>query len=225
MKRGWILFVALVCVLMDLTLPAWHEAVFEVRGGIRSQSDIMLDALGELRTFLAKSVWLESDVYHHAMEAHGYDDESATLPLLKTVVMLDPTFEEAYALAGYKLVWNLHRYDEGMELLNEGLQRNPRSWPIRWERAFCLYHLSRWRQAAAAADAALVVAQDDIDQMNCMRLKFHSLETLRQYDDALDVGRKMLLVRPGDQITLLEMAKVEALKKTHATPPKPGGWE
>ena len=70
--------------MLDLGVPAWHKVAFGAHGAQRSVNDVMLDALGEMRTFMAKNLWLDVDVYHHAMEGRGiaFKDEEI-MPLLK----------------------------------------------------------------------------------------------------------------------------------------------
>lgn len=66
-----------------------------------------------------------ADHDHHHLEGGEYPD---LLGYCQRVVKLDPYFRYAYLYGGASLAWNLHRYDEAIQLLNEGIKHNPNYW-------------------------------------------------------------------------------------------------
>ncbi|OGS45586.1 MAG: hypothetical protein A2539_07105 [Elusimicrobia bacterium RIFOXYD2_FULL_34_15] len=54
-------------------------------------------------------------------------------------VRIDPYFKYVYAFGGASLAWNLTRYDEGLELLNEGMKNNPQEYAFHLYAAAIIY--------------------------------------------------------------------------------------
>ncbi|HAX62413.1 MAG TPA: hypothetical protein DCX95_07680, partial [Elusimicrobia bacterium] len=54
-------------------------------------------------------------------------------------VRIDPYFKYVYAFGGASLAWNLTRYDEALELLNEGIEHNPQFYPFHLYAAAIIY--------------------------------------------------------------------------------------
>ncbi|MBN1384677.1 MAG: tetratricopeptide repeat protein [Elusimicrobia bacterium] len=52
------------------------------------------------------------------------------LDMCRKCVRIDPYFKFVYAYGGTSLAWNLTRYDEAIELLNEGIENNPDFYPF-----------------------------------------------------------------------------------------------
>ncbi|MDD5686622.1 MAG: hypothetical protein PHE88_02165 [Elusimicrobia bacterium] len=51
------------------------------------------------------------------------------LDMCRRCVRIDPYFKYVYGFGGASLAWNLTRYDEALELLNEGIEHNPQYYP------------------------------------------------------------------------------------------------
>ncbi|HXE71582.1 MAG TPA: hypothetical protein VNO81_02890, partial [Candidatus Nitrosotenuis sp.] len=103
MRRAALVALLLAAVVVgNLTLPSWHRALYRPVP-YSSPVDILLDVLGEIRTFMARMLWFKMDVYHHAMELQGipWTRERELLPFYKLTLLLDPRFEDVYDLASY----------------------------------------------------------------------------------------------------------------------------
>lgn len=107
------------------------------------------------RKLVADMLWLKVDEYWHL----GLVERM--LPMMQTVVALDPHFIEAYALGGWHLAYNVavmfssqeerQKYiDQGIEFLEQGIKNNPRSSKLYAELGFTMYFrkLSDWEKAA-----------------------------------------------------------------------------
>ena len=64
------------------------------------------------------------------------------LDMCRRTVNIDPYFKYVYSFGGASLAWNLTRYDEGLELLNEGIKHNPNFYPFHLFAAAIIY----WKQ-------------------------------------------------------------------------------
>jgi tetratricopeptide (TPR) repeat protein len=107
------------------------------------------------RKLVADMLWLKVDEYWHL----GLVERM--LPMMQTVVALDPHFIEAYALGGWHLAYNVaimfgskeeqQKYiDQGIKFLEQGIKNNPRSSKLYAELGFTMYFrkLSDWEKAA-----------------------------------------------------------------------------
>ncbi|MFA5780275.1 MAG: tetratricopeptide repeat protein [Elusimicrobiota bacterium] len=61
------------------------------------------------------------------------------LAMCQRCVRIDPYFKYVYAFGGASLAWNLTRYDEALELLNEGMKYNPQYYPFHLYAAAIVY--------------------------------------------------------------------------------------
>jgi hypothetical protein len=138
-------------------MTQWHERLFTSRQETLTASGVLLDALGEIRTFLAQTIYLETDLYHHEEERQGiiWTKERDIMPLYKMVTMLDPRFIDAYDVASYQLVVDFHRPAEGFAYLDEGIRNNPDSAQLHYDKAFLLQHEKRWQEALEEGSTAL----------------------------------------------------------------------
>lgn len=107
------------------------------------------------RKLVADLLWLKVDQYWHLGLAERM------LPMMETVVTLDPQFIEAYALGSWHLAYNvtvlfhsaedkMKYIDQGIRLLEKGIKNNPRSAKLYMELGFSMYFrkLSDWEKAA-----------------------------------------------------------------------------
>lgn len=107
------------------------------------------------RKLVADMLWLKVDEYWH----HGHVQRM--LPMMETVVALDPHFIEAYSLGAWHLAYNVtvlftskdDKMDyifKGVRLLEKGIKNNPRSSKLYSELGFTIYFrkLLDWEKAA-----------------------------------------------------------------------------
>ena len=107
------------------------------------------------RKLVADVLWLKVDEYWHL----GLVERM--LPMMETVITLDPQFIEAYALGAWHLSYNVtvmfHSADEkmkyidqGIHLLKKGIKNNPRHSKLYMELGLSIYFqkLRDWEKAA-----------------------------------------------------------------------------
>jgi len=107
------------------------------------------------RKLVADVLWLKVDEYWHL----GLVERM--LPMMETVITLDPQFIEAYALGAWHLAYNvtvmfhsveekMKYIDQGIRLLEKGIKNNPRNSKLYMELGFSMYFrkLSDWEKAA-----------------------------------------------------------------------------
>jgi len=107
------------------------------------------------RKLAADMLWLKFDQYWHT----GLYQRM--LPIMETVVLLDPHFIEAYALGAWHFAYNVtavfpsaeekQKYIQvGIRFLEEGLKSNPRSSKLYGEMGYTMYFRKRrdWEKAA-----------------------------------------------------------------------------
>jgi hypothetical protein len=107
------------------------------------------------RKLVADMLWLRVDEFWHLGLA------SRMLPMMETVVTLDPHFIEAYALGAWHLAYNvavtvhsteekMMYIDQGIGLLEKGIKNNPRSSKLYFEIGFTMYFvkLKDWEKSA-----------------------------------------------------------------------------
>jgi hypothetical protein len=146
----------------------------------RDKNAAVAEAAGEFRIVLANVLWDRVvDHYHHQFMAQGGDWEKnqSLLPLLQTIITLDPHFVEAYELMGGTILPRLGRVTEGQQVLAQGIKYNPYDWEIDREMAM-LYAWTEHRPKAALpyAQAGLAQADDDFSR----RLMTKLCRTLEQ---------------------------------------------
>jgi tetratricopeptide (TPR) repeat protein len=107
------------------------------------------------RKLVADMMWLRVDEYWHSGLA------SRMLPMMETVVALDPHFIEAYALGAWHLAYNItltvfsaeekmQYMDQAIGLLEKGIKNNPRSAKLFSELGFTIYFikLKDWEKSS-----------------------------------------------------------------------------
>ena len=100
-------------------------------------------------------LWLRVDEFWHLGLA------SRMLPMMETVVTLDPHFIEAYSLGAWHLAYNvtvtvhsaeekMAYIDQGIGLLEKGIKNNPRNGKLYSELGFMIYFnkLKDWEKSA-----------------------------------------------------------------------------
>ncbi len=130
-----------------------------IEGGIEWANPDVSANVGALvlgfRKLVADMLWLKFDEYWH----RGLVQRM--LPMMETVVALDPHFIEAYSLGAWHLAYNVAMMfhtaeekqiyiDKGVEFLEKGIKNNPRSSKLYSELGFTIYFrkLNDWEKAA-----------------------------------------------------------------------------
>ncbi len=131
----------------------------------RDKNEAVAQAAGEFRIVAANLLWDRVvDHYHHQYMAQGGDWEKnkALLPLLQTIIALDPHFVEAYQLMGGTILPRIGRVKEGQAILAQGIKNNPYDWEMYREMAM-LYAWTEQQPEAALPYAQAGLAQTDDD--------------------------------------------------------------
>lgn len=152
----------------------------------RDKNEAVAEAAGEFRIVAANLLWDRVvDHYHHQYMAQGGDWEKnkSLLPLLQTIITLDPHFVEAYQLMGGTILPRIGRVKEGQAVLAQGIKNNPYDWEMYREMAM-LYAWTEKQPAAALpyAQAGLAQADDDFSRRLMARLCQTLQERVRDKD-------------------------------------------
>jgi tetratricopeptide (TPR) repeat protein len=128
----------------------------------------VMQAAGEFRVVVANLLWAKMlDHYHHEYIAHGgeWDKNKSILPILNTIIELDPHFTQAYMLMGGTILPKLGRYNEGQRVLAKGIKANPNDWELNREMAMLYaWHEKRPADALPYAKTGLALANDDFSR-------------------------------------------------------------
>lgn len=222
MKRLVIVLALVAAVMSNMALGRWYGALFVGPQRDATAVSVMLDALGELRTFLAQDIWFEIDIYHHQMEREGihWTQERDLMSMYRMVTTLDPRFVEAYDVGSYQLVENFHLVGEGLEYLDEGLRNNPDSALLHFNKAFLMYYLKRYKEAATEAGYAMALyapdpaallqmsGPDQIPFLNALRIFAHAERMQGDKITEVHALRIWLTVRPGDDYPIRRLKEL-----------------
>jgi tetratricopeptide (TPR) repeat protein len=212
--KGWRLGLLLVLLSLlagvNLRLPDWHDRLFRPPLEGRTQLDVFLDLLGEMRTFAARMIYVRGDLYFHVMEGQGisWRDAPDILPIYRISTLLDPHMEEAYEVAAFDLTLNFDRPTEGLEFLDEGLRYNPDSVRLYLTRAFLLFQLKRYEEVVPTAGRALQLAEEHLDALNAVRLLAHSQNRAGNLRDEVHALRIWLSLEPGDTYPITRLQEL-----------------
>jgi hypothetical protein len=136
---------------------------------------------GEFRAVIANLLWIKVEKYHHEFirTNSDYRADKDILPLIKVITDLDPSFVEAYLLGGWMLSMGLHREQEGILYLKEGIQNNPDSMALS-EVLGTVYarKLNQPRAALPYLRRAYQLSADDWDRKRMRRL----MRSVREMD-------------------------------------------
>lgn len=212
MRRALIVLALIAVVASNLALGRWYNTLFAGVQKDQTALSVLLDALGEVRTFLAQSIWFQTDIYHHQMEKEGipWTEERDIMSMYRMVTTLDPRFVEAYDVGSYQLVENFHRPQEGLAYLDEGVRNNPNSAELRFNKAFLLYSLKQYKESATEAGYAMALyapnpaallqmsGPEQIPFLNALRIFAHAERMVGEKNAEVHALRIWLTLRPGD---------------------------
>lgn len=148
-KKLIIIAVLLATVIISgVKLDSYAEQSFSERHSLNSSS-ALLDILGEVRYTAAAVLWMKTDYYQHEYEHEGKTlaENSAIMPLIRLITLLDPHFVQAYDFGAYHLAVNLKKHKESIAFLEEGLANNPNSFDLNWEYGFLMYKDKSYERA------------------------------------------------------------------------------
>lgn len=158
--------VLIVFLLLVLALTGWwanknFNYPYPAPVDIVTEKTLPLDFAGFLfgmRRIIADIMWVQTLQYYGG---GGWEDKVSDKKYLKyekddkrkgeygryryllamcqRCVRIDPYFKYVYAFGGASLAWNLTRYDEALELLNEGIEYNPQFYPFHLYAAAIIY--------------------------------------------------------------------------------------
>jgi tetratricopeptide (TPR) repeat protein len=213
--------------LLGKTLPElepsalWHVVVAEMKQPTRSEFE-KLARQGELnlpygaiewseesvgahlgslilgfRSAVADLLWLKVDDYWHQGRIE------MMLPMMYTVVKLDPHFIDAWAVGAWHLAYNAPVTVDSMEekrafidkaivFLQDGIKRNPRHWQLYFELGFGIYYvkLEDYKNAAHYLEQSARYRPPEEKKVD--RMLLHAYERGGEYEKALD-GWKVYL--------------------------------
>lgn len=142
-----------------------------VTSAAQGKSAALAQAGGEFRIVAANLLWSKViDHYHHQYLADGGDwsKNESLLPLLQTIITLDPHFVEAYQIMGGAILPRTGRIAEGKKVLAEGIAHNaddPDEWELYREMAMLLAATEHQpAEALPYAEKGLIAANDDFSR-------------------------------------------------------------
>ncbi len=173
-RRTWpaaLLFLGLMAAAGSLESASQRTALAEgylVSGAVQGRNAALAQAGGEFRIVAANLLWSKVvDHYHHQYMATGGDwsKNESLLPLLQTIITLDPHFVQAYEIMGGTILPRTGHPRHGEEVLKQGIARNPNEWELYRETAMLLsFTEHRPAEALPYARRGLAQANDDFSR-------------------------------------------------------------
>jgi hypothetical protein len=150
-----------------------------VTSAAQGKNAALAQAGGEFRIIAANLLWSKViDHYHHQYLAEGGDwsKNESLLPLLQTIITLDPHFVQAYEIMGGTILPRTGHLQRGEEVLKQGIAQNPNEWELYRETAMLLAATKhKPAEALPYAEKGLALADDDFSR----RLMTKLTHTLR----------------------------------------------
>lgn len=203
----------LLLVFGGLALGRQHQTLFTPpSAGPRERADVLLDVLGEFRTILARYLWFKMDLFHEVLDDQGVDHEKQTevLPLLRMVSLLDSSMTDAYDIIAWDLVRGHRAYAQALTILDEGLERNPKSYLLHFRKTMTLFQDKQYSAALESARQTVPLARDEFEQLNANRLLLACGRELERRDVMLEALQALLALRPEESYWQQLRADVEA---------------
>tara|TARA_R110001592_G_scaffold115846_2_gene316534 strand:- start:420 stop:1862 length:1443 start_codon:yes stop_codon:yes gene_type:complete len=181
------------------------------------------------RKVAANFVWLQVDRYWHAGLLHRM------IPLMKTCVLLDPGFVDAYLLGSWHLGYNVtasmdftpyplrtwsdkyqdcigdqqNYYYIAVDFLKDGIRNNPRNYKLYFDLGFSMYR-EKLNDTENAVKYLTRAARLPHERW-VPRMLYKCLEENGDYEKALE-GWKINLERfPGHEVTLRSIERIHGL--------------
>lgn len=214
----WLVVAALAQLLVGL-----HAQYQPARPVYRAQ-DLFLDLLGEGRTLLARTLWFKADLYHEQQDAAGVDTfrQKEVIPLLRMVTYLDPTFADAYDVIAYDLQEGYGQTRAAIDLVDEGLLYNPRSYALNFRRALLAERQLNSIQSYIFARRAFTSPDPDTNLF--LPLKILRRATLRMRDarsglEVVELMKGMGLPDPDPELTEIWRKELQGKGVNIGSPP------
>ena len=173
-RRAWpamLLFLGLMAASGSLESASQRTGLAEgylVSSAAQGKNAALAQAGGEFRIVAANLLWSKVvDHYHHQYMATGGDwsKNESLLPLLQTIITLDPHFVQAYEIMGGTILPRTGHLQQGEDVLKLGIARNPNEWELYRETAMLLsYTEHRPTEALPYALKGLAEANDDFSR-------------------------------------------------------------
>ncbi len=189
-----------------------------VKGFIDWQKQDVGQHLGALllgfRTAVADLLWLKVDEYWHDGNLHRM------LPMMHTVVRLDPHFIVAYSIGAWHLAYNAvaamtnevdkQRYiQEGIAFLEDGIAKNPFDHRLYFELGYTIY--DQKLQDYPNSVKYLELANRYDPPVWVQRMLLHAYENNEQFETALDGWRRYLVRHPDNIVAPRFIAELNAV--------------
>jgi len=189
-----------------------------VKGAIEWQEQGVGQHLGALllgfRTAVADLLWLKVDEYWHEGNIHRM------LPMMYTVVRLDPHFVDAYSVGAWHLAYNVvaamiseadkQRYiEEGIAFLKDGIEKNPFEHKLYFDLGWSIYDVKLQDYPNAVKYLELANRYDP--PVWVQRMLLHTYEKNDQLETALDGWRRYLERHPDNLAAPRFIAELEAV--------------
>jgi len=198
-RRVWpavLLFLGLMTAAGSLESASQGTGLAEgylVSSAAQGKSAALAQAGGEFRIVAANLLWSKVvDHYHHQYMATGGDwsKNESLLPLLQTIITLDPHFVQAYEIMGGAILPRTGHLRRGEEVLKLGIARNPNEWELYRETAMLLsYTEHRPAEALPYALKGLAQANDGFSRNLMTKLTRTLREQVAEAERARRLGR------------------------------------
>jgi hypothetical protein len=185
-KRWWRLWPAALLCLSLVTVAGSFEAASQKTGlaegylvtsAAQGKNAALAQAGGEFRIVAANLLWGKVvDHYHHQYMAEGGDwsKNESLLPLLQTIITLDPHFIQAYQIMGGAILPKTGRVAEGKKIIAQGIAHNKsdsEEWELYREMAMLLAVTEhKPAEALTYAEKGLACSNDDFSHQLMARL-------------------------------------------------------
>lgn len=192
-------------------MDRWHESQFRPPAADRQSGDVLIDVLGEIKTVLARYLWFRMDLYHEVLDEQGVapSRQDQVIPLLRMVTLLDSSMTDSYD----QIVWDLYKghgeLDKAMELLEEGLARNPTSYELTFRKALILHMEEQYVDCQRFASTGLAITTDTVQQCDCLRLLYWSAKETKNTELRKRALSDLRRLRPDDPLWIREEKKLQ----------------
>ena len=161
-------FFILAGSLESASEPMGRRQGYLVTTAGQGRNAALAQAGGEFRVVAANLLWSKVvDHYHHQYMAQGgnWAKNASLLPLLQTIITLDPHFVQAYQVMGAAILPHIGEAERGEKVLADGIAHNPNSWELYRDMAITLsWSLHYPKQALPYAEKGLACADDDFSR-------------------------------------------------------------
>lgn len=208
MKR---LFAALwiIAILVGTGLSYWQEDQFPAQ---QERESMLISVVGEFRTVLARYLFFKMDIFHEVMEEkrENREQDAQLMPLLRMITLLDPSMTDSYD----QIVWEFQRKGElqtARAILEEGIERNPKSYQLRFRKALMSYQEKEYKKTQEFALEALRLAPGPVTQADSLRLLYWASDKLEARETQRRALHDLLKLRPKDPLWNQERERLKGL--------------